>query len=406
MVVTLALVAAATIRTAHADPAAAPPTPWRLHDATGAPGWLAFGIEHRIRYAYLANDFRAGATGDASALSLRTLVTLAATADPVTVGVELIDARAYAPDDTALNTTIVDTLDLLQAYVAVHRAGLVADGDALDARVGRITLDAGSRRLVARNSHRNTINTFTGVDLQWTSPGKTVARAFAVVPVTRKPSDAAILADNGHAFDAETFDTLLWGAAYGSPALAAGIKLEGLVLGLHERDGDAATRNRQLVTGDVRAVRKPAAGAVDGQLEVAVQLGHDRASTADTDTTDLSHRAYLVHLEVGRTFVAPWAPRAIAQLDRSSGDADPADDVDGRFDTLFGARRFDYGPTGIYGPFANSNLTSPGLRATASPPGDLAIMAAYRLFWLSSARDAWTTAGQRDPSGACSMRSV
>ncbi len=47
------------------------------------------------------------------------------------------------------------------------------------------------------------------------------------------------------------------------------------------------------------------------------------------------------------------------QYDDASGDEDPLDGDNERFNTLFGDRRFEFGPTGIYGPFNRSNLESP-----------------------------------------------
>ena len=82
----------------------------------------------------------------------------------------------------------------------------------------------------------------------------------------------------------------------------------------------------------------------------------------------------------------------------------PNDNNDQRFDTLFGARRFDFGPTGIYGAFARSNINTPGYRITLNPRSDLQLGVSHRAFWLASDTDAWTTTGPaasalRDRSG-------
>jgi hypothetical protein len=94
-----------------------------------------------------------------------------------------------------------------------------------------------------------------------------------------------------------------------------------------------------------------------------------------------------------------WSPRLSIAYDYASGDRDPGDDDQGRFDTLFGARRFEFGPTGIYGAFARSNLSSPGIGGEVRPRGDVRTTVFYRAAWLASARDAWTTSGLRDTSG-------
>jgi hypothetical protein len=67
---------------------------------------------------------------------------------------------------------------------------------------------------------------------------------------------------------------------------------------------------------------------------------------------------------------------------------------------LFGARRLDFGPTGIYGPFARSNINSPGLRVGIAPHRTFEAFTAYRLFWLASATDSWGPAGVRDATGS------
>jgi hypothetical protein len=69
----------------------------------------------------------------------------------------------------------------------------------------------------------------------------------------------------------------------------------------------------------------------------------------------------LFHAWAGYTFNTAWLPRVSFQYDQASGDsANPATFT--RFDTLFGARRWEFGPTSLYGAVQRSNLISPGVR--------------------------------------------
>ena len=70
-----------------------------------------------------------------------------------------------------------------------------------------------------------------------------------------------------------------------------------------------------------------------------------------------------------------------------------------RFDTLFGARRFEYAPTGIYGPFFRANITGPGVRVTLAPAPPVEVQVAHRALWLAEARDAWAGSGLQDATG-------
>lgn len=373
--------------------------PWRASEATGAPSWLRFGLSHRTRFEALANQFRSGAGDDARALSLRTLITAEVSRDWFFSKLELQDSRAYASDETPLSTGIVNPADVLQLYGGLQLADLLSAGDSFQLKVGRQTMDLGSRRLLARNRYRNTINQFTGLDVSWTSSTKHHVRVFAVMPVVRRPSDADALGGNDFERDEENEDALFWGFLFRAPAVLSGATLEVLAVGLHERDGDIPSRNRQLISPSVRIYRKPAPGEIDFQAEGIVQVGSSRASPAPDDTQDLDHRAFFAHGEAGFTFAAAWTPRVVAQFDYASGDRDPDDDENNRFDTLFGARRFDFGPTSIYGAFARSNLMTPALRLQLAPAAKITTFAAYRPFWLASDTDAWTTTGLRDPAG-------
>lgn len=108
---------------------------------------------------------------------------------------------------------------------------------------------------------------------------------------------------------------------------------------------------------------------------------------------------YVQHLEVGYTFTAPWPPQLLLQHDYAGGDDASGDGDNNRFDTLFGARRFDFGPTSIYGPFARSNLSTPGARLKLQPHENISSFISLRGFWLASNDDVWTTAGIGDAPG-------
>ena len=140
--------------------------------------------------------------------------------------------------------------------------------------------------------------------------------------------------------------------------------------------------------------------AVSGQDEApgAVQVGQSRRNAVTTSEND--HFAGFVHGTLGYTFDAPATPRLAFQFDWASGDSSPNDGNNERFDTLFGARRFEFGPTGIYGPFARANLITPGIRAEIKPSDSVTAFAMARSFWLASKTDGWTTSGVVDPRGS------
>jgi len=81
-----------------------------------------------------------------------------------------------------------------------------------------------------------------------------------------------------------------------------------------------------------------------------------------------------------------------------SDDDDPTDVDNNHFDTLFGARRFDFGPTSIYGPFARSNISNLGLRMKLKLARNITSFIALSAYWLTSSDDTWTTARISNPA--------
>ena len=374
--------------------------PWRVQNALALPSWLSLSGSYRTRYETLDSQFRAGRDGGDQILLLHTTLKAAVHHGPFTVAGEMLDARAAHDDNgTPISTGLVNTAELQQAYLQWDASDFLALGGISEFRLGRITMDIGSRRFVARNRFRNTINAFTGIDWKWHGASGRKLRAVFTLPVNRRPNFPAALRDNDIKFDDEDTDVKFWGLYY-SELLSWGDHGELYYFGLDEDDSSGRfTRNREFSTVGFRLYRKPQTSRFDYQLEVAFQFGESRASPLSSDVTDLDHRAHFEHAELGYSFAHDWHPRLIAQYDFASGDDNPTDGQNERFDTLFGARRFDFGPTSIYGPFARANINTPGLRFVLKPHRRLTSFIAYRAYWLASDRDAWTTSRVRDASG-------
>jgi len=373
--------------------------PWRLDQAIGSPDWLEISINHRTRYEALDGQYRAktnglpGNGGD-QALVFRTLVHARANFDYFTIGAEMQDSRITLADSgtatssNQLTTTIANPLELLQAYIEAPINNIGLQGSRSLLRLGRITMDVGSRRLVARNRFRNTLNAFTGLDWQWKYADKTF-RTFYTLPIERR--DAGDIRNNNPRFDSEDTNVRFWGVYYSQDLFSKADKGEAYLFGLNKEKQKKAVKNLELYTFGFRLWRKPVSEQFDYQLESVYQLGQSGSSSTPGKTLD--HWAYFQHAELGYRFNAPWSPRLIVQYDYASGDDNPNDGQNNRFNTLFGARRFDFGPTSIYGAFARSNLQSPALRLKMKPNKTVKSMFALRGFWRASTADSWTTAG-------------
>ncbi len=378
--------------------------PWQINSALSLPNWLSIKLDHRIRYETLDEQFRAGRNGDDQILVNRTNLLTEINLTNWKFGFEVLDARqAHADQSTPLSTGIVNPVDVLQTYVQWNQADLFTTGSNSSLKLGRFTMDIGSRRFVARNRFRNTINAFTGIDAKFAQTNGQVIRAFYTLPVHRRPTEFKKLLDNDTKGDKQNTEVKFWGLYYAFPE-STFAKWDSLAelfyFGLHESDThDRPTRNRDIQTVGGRIYKKPSTNHFDYQFETAFQFGDSRSSTSPSNRENLDHFAHFQHAELGYSFSTKWSPRLIAQFDYASGDNSPNDDDNERFDTLFGARRFDYGPTSIYGPFSRSNLLSPGLRLQFKPSQNISVFIAHRGYWLADKNDAWVAARVRDSSG-------
>lgn len=376
----LQLAAIAFVAMTTSSPRSSSAEPWRLSDRL--PEWLTVELHNQTRFEAIDEQFRAGLMGSDQVLSMRTGIFAEARGAAWRVGGELVDMRAYLSDDnTPLDTAFSNPLDILQAYVAFDGEN---EGRKLSLLLGRFTLDLGSRRFIARNRYRNTINAFTGGHLHYQA-GDTTVDAFATLPVQRKPFEREALADNALELDTESFDNVFWGVYV--RRVFGDVAFEPYVFGRHDR---RANGRADLLNPGVRVVKNPAVGDVHFELEALLQVG---------EVEQLNHLAGFLHASTGYTFDVWAQPSLSLTFEYASGDDDPDDDVSHGFNLLYGVPRPEYGPTMIYLAFNRTNLFTPGIQLDASPFDGVRTLITARSFTLAAARDAWFGSGYSDPTG-------
>jgi hypothetical protein len=352
----------------------------------------------RLRFEEIEGQPRAGFDSTDSLFNARTQLLGEYRSGPVRLGAEIFDSRAYGADPgTPISTNEVNALELVQAYVAADIAEPLGRGSKLTLTAGRMTLNLGSRRLVAADDYRNTTNGYTGLRADVTAPGGTSLLLIYTLPQMRRPDAPDAVRDQKVAVDRESFDLVLWGGILAKAKAIGPAMLEFSYFHLGERDAPGRpTRDRSLDTFGGRLIKDPATGRFDYEVEAFYQTGHVSTSLAASAPRQ-TVAANFIHADAGFTFAAPWKPRLSVEFDRASGDR--AGGRYGRFDTLFGMRRADLAPAGLYNAVARANILTPGLRVEVTPGKRWDAFAVYRAMWLDSRTDAFSTKGVRDGSG-------
>jgi hypothetical protein len=368
--------------------------------ALGQDNRFDFSGAHRARYESLDGQVVPGLDERDDVLALQTSLRFETRMDRLHFVGEILDSRAELNDaGSFINNTVVNALEPLQAYVAWTAPQTERPQVERTLRVGRMTLDLGKRRVMSRNRFRNTVNNFIGVDWQRRAGDEGSLYAFYFVPMRHLPTDAASLLVNEIELDRAARDTTVLGAFFLLPKLSKGDFVEVYALDYEAQSGNPENDGDFFSVG-ARSFRLPQPGRWNYEVEAIVQAGESGANVGSVPRFDLRHRALFTHFEIGYHLRGPWKTNILLQYDRADGDEEPLDERNDRFNTLFGDRRFDFGPTGIFGPFQRSNLVTPGVRVTVAPTPRWQGMLGYRSVRLASSTDAWVGTGLRDPSGA------
>ncbi len=340
--------------------------------------WLDAGVSSRFRYELRDHDYRTPGLVSDDALFTQTLVYLgiSGVVDPLRLAGEFMDSRRLLSESISIQNDENFT-EVLQAHADLYFENTV-DGEPLTLRAGRMTFDAMDRRLVARNRYRNVINSFDGFRVRMgedRSPWE--VDAFALRPVERDIDD----------FDESDNSSWLYGVTGSWRAGSPNLEVEPYWLLLNQEARRGLPLQRRLHTFGLHAFGQWDAAQWDYDLSLVGQLG---------ETRNLPQRAWAAHAELGYSWQADSKPRLAGWMNYASGDHDPGDGMQQRFDPLFGATFAFYGYSGY---FSWQNIMNPAMRFSIQPTDRLRAELIMRAFWLASDQDAWVRGLRIDDQG-------
>lgn len=337
--------------------------------------WLDIGFESRMRYEHRHNDIRRieGGNDDPFFLRNRAWIGIRDILDPFRFAVEFQDSRVY-------NNRFVSTdqerneFDLINAYGELYfKSALGADDRGnnrpIRFRVGRFAYEATDRRFIARNEWRNTTNSFEGFRLNLGREANDwELDLFGMQPVRRLQTR----------FDEANDHLWTFGAIATWRRWSDIITIQPYYLGQKQTaDPNGFTATNKLD----REIHMPgfrAYGNVGSWFDYDVSYNHQLGFSGPRRQ---DAQGYTV--EVGKTFNHSWKPRLGLFYGYASGDKDPNDNVDNRFDRFFGfARPWSADHYVIY-----ENLKAPKIRFEFSPTQKLGFELGYGGYWLASSTD-------------------
>jgi hypothetical protein len=143
----------------------------------------------------------------------------------------VFDSRAFGQGPlSSVGVGEVNALELVQAYAKI-RLGARRERTL---KLGRFTMDLGSKRFVSRQNFRNTTNAYTGARFD-TPLADGALTAFWVMPQVRLPDDRAAIEDNRIAWDRES-SNLQFAGLFWTRDLGQRRSLDLYVYGLTESD--------------------------------------------------------------------------------------------------------------------------------------------------------------------------
>ncbi len=346
--------------------------------------WLDLGLDYRFRYEYRDDDIRRaqGGLDDPLLHRTRAYIGIHDILDPFRFAVEMQDSRRYHSRYPRDNRD-VNEFELIRLYGELHFKHLLGTdprGNARPAfvRFGIHNFEFLDRRLIGNNQWRNTANTFYGFHGALGQEINDWQLDFlAVQPLSRSKYE----------WDRPVEQQWLYALIGHWRGWSDVITLEPFYLALHQ-SAYAGVVERLVHSPGLRGYGKLGSSGFDYDFSLIYQFGQNGARDV---------RAYAGNVEVGYSVKHPWKPRLSLFYGYASGDRDPNDNQDNRFERFFGFGR----PWSANDYIVFENISAPKARVEIQPHKNLRLDFGYSYFWLASSKDRFAGANNaRDVTGA------
>jgi len=339
--------------------------------------YIDFGLDYRARAEIRDDDLRRPVDGlDTPLLQRwRGYFGIHDWVDPFRFYVEYEDASRNNSNFPTDNRD-VNRQEIIQAVAELHFEDAFDLARPLRLQAGRMAFEYVDRRLLARNEWRNTTNNFQGFRaILGEQRSDWQLDLLALKPVNRLVDEPDVAVHNQWFYGA-IGDWRRWSSV-------ATIQPYYLLL---KQQAEGSAPEREIHTAGVRAYGALGKTGLDWDGQYIAQFGEDGPR---------DHDAQAATAELGYTCDHDWKPRLAGFFGYASGNKDPNDASNERFDRLFGFAR----PWSSDDYIQFENVIAPKTRVEFTPHPDVRVDVGWSWCWLASDTDKWGVANLRDPSG-------
>ncbi len=332
--------------------------------------WLDIGLDYRLRAEYRDGDIRRDAPAIDEPLLHRTrgYIGIRDILDPFRFAFEFQDSRRTNGEFPKDNRDFNDW-EPIRLYAELYFDDLLPADPAgnprpLSLRYGIHNFELLDRRLIGNNQWRNTANTFQGFrGAIGEDANNWSIDLFALQPLNREISS----------IDTPVEGRWIYGAVGHWREWSDIVTIEPFYLAM-DQDRTAKTARKTLHSPGLRAYGVIGKSGFDFDGSIIRQFGQN--GTRDID-------AWGGNIELGYKIDAPWKPRISAFYGYASGDKNPADGEDNRFERFYGFGR----PWSANDYIVFENIEALKLRVELQPHEKLRTDFGFSWYTLASARD-------------------